>query len=290
MSVLEHPLSASDAMPDAVVRPLVREDLPAVRALVDADPVAHVFLDSRLRSADPWRIGGDVLVYERDGAVRSAVYVGANLVPLATDAASRLAFAQRLGGQPRRCSSMVGHAEEILDIWRWLEPRWGAAREVRESQPLMSIDTAPLVSPDPRVRNVEHHELDVLLPACIDMFTEEIGVSPVAGGAASGYRARVAEIVAARRAFAIVDDDGIVFKAEVGLVSAHACQVQGVWVRPALRGRGVAAPAMAAVVEMARERIAPVVSLYVNGFNTPARKAYMRVGFRQTATFATVLF
>ena len=47
---------------------------------------------------------------------------------------------------------------------------------------------------------------------------------------------------------------------------------------------------MAAVVELVRRDIAPVVALYVNEYNLPARRVYERVGFRQTATFATVMF
>ena len=47
---------------------------------------------------------------------------------------------------------------------------------------------------------------------------------------------------------------------------------------------------MAAVVRDALRRVAPTVSLYVNDFNTPARRAYARTGFRQVGTFATVLF
>jgi predicted GNAT family acetyltransferase len=47
---------------------------------------------------------------------------------------------------------------------------------------------------------------------------------------------------------------------------------------------------MAAVVTEALRSIAPVVSLYVNDFNLPARAAYRRAGFTQTATFASVLF
>ena len=33
-----------------------------------------------------------------------------------------------------------------------------------------------------------------------------------------------------------------------------------------------------------------VSSLYVNGFNHPARRAYEKVGFTQIASFATILF
>jgi uncharacterized protein len=66
--------------------------------------------------------------------------------------------------------------------------------------------------------------------------------------------------------------------------------VQGVWVPPELRGRGLAAPGMAAVVELAREAVAPVVSLYVNEYNEAARATYRRVGFTDVGAFMSVLF
>jgi predicted GNAT family acetyltransferase len=68
------------------------------------------------------------------------------------------------------------------------------------------------------------------------------------------------------------------------------CQVQGVWVRPRSRGQGLAAPGMAAVVVEAARSIAPLVSLYVNDFNTPARAAYRRAGFTEAGQLMSVLF
>ncbi|MBW8766593.1 MAG: GNAT family N-acetyltransferase [Geodermatophilales bacterium] len=79
-------------------------------------------------------------------------------------------------------------------------------------------------------------------------------------------------------------------EAEIGAVSRAVCQVQGVWVAPAYRGRGIGTAGTAAVVEYARAAIAPVVSLYVNDFNAPARAAYRRVGFREVGRYASVLF
>jgi hypothetical protein len=66
--------------------------------------------------------------------------------------------------------------------------------------------------------------------------------------------------------------------------------VQGVWVRPEYRGRGIAAPGMAAVVNQSRETISPIVSLYVNDFNAPGRATYKRAGFHEVGEFMSVLF
>jgi predicted GNAT family acetyltransferase len=137
---------------------------------------------------------------------------------------------------------------------------------------------------------VQPHEIEVLLPACVAMFTEEVGVSPLVGDGGGLYRARVEELVALGRAFARIEDGAVLFKAEIGAATSEVCQVQGVWVHPSLRGRGVGAAGTAGVVALARQDVAPVVSLYVNDFNLAARGAYERVGFRQVGTFASVLF
>jgi predicted GNAT family acetyltransferase len=47
---------------------------------------------------------------------------------------------------------------------------------------------------------------------------------------------------------------------------------------------------MATVVDIALREVAPTVALYVNAHNIGARTAYERVGFRQSATFSTIMF
>ena len=274
------------------VRQLTSSDLAAAERLLRSDPVMNCFIDARVRWAglDPWRLGGDIWGYFDDDHLASLVYVGANLVPVGTTPASRAAFADRLRPMPRRCSSFVGPAEEVLDLWRLLEPAWGPAREVRADQPLMTMDQDSKLDVDPFVRVARIEDLDLVVPACIEMFTEEVGVSPVRGGAGTAYRARIEELVRAGRSFVRIVDGRIQFKAEVGAATPEVCQVQGVWVAPELRGRGLAEPAMASVVALTRATIAPVVSLYVNAFNTAALRTYAAVGFRRCGQFATVLF
>jgi predicted GNAT family acetyltransferase len=260
--------------------------------LCDRDPVVNVFISSRVREAglDPARLGGQLWGYQSGGQLGSLCYAGANLVPVAATPPAITAFAGRARLLGRRCSSIVGPAQDVLSLWEMLRPYWGRPREIRPTQPVMAISGPPQVVPDARVRRVRPDELDILLPASVAMFTEEVGVSPVGADGGSAYRARVNELIGLGRAFARIEDGQVVFKAEIGSVTPLACQVQGVWVRPELRGRGLAEAGMAAVVEEALRNVAPVVSLYVNDFNRPARAAYRRVGFTDTATFASVLF
>jgi len=62
-----------------------------------------------------------------------------------------------------------------------------------------------------------------------------------------------------------------------------------VYVDHELRGHGLGLRGMAAVVAATLRDWAPVVSLYVNADNLPARRVYERVGFTRTGSFATVL-
>jgi predicted GNAT family acetyltransferase len=276
----------------ASLRLLTDHDRDEVLALCDRDPVTNVFVSSRIRSTslDPSRLGGQLWGYTEGSQLTAVCYSGANLVPVGAGPDAIAAFASRARLQGRRCSSIVGPAEAVSHLWSLLSPSWGRPREVRPVQPLMAISGPSPVAPDPMVRLVRAHELEVLLPSCIAMFTEEVGVSPIGGDGGAAYRARMADLIGAGRSFARIEPDGhVTFKAEIGAVTPHACQVQGVWVPPEDRGRGHAVRGMAAVVQAALA-LAPVVTLYVNDFNTPARAAYLHAGFTQVGTFMSVLF
>ena len=274
------------------LRVLRDDDLAQVRELLARDPVADVFVASRVEAVglDPARIGGEMWGHVVDGRLEALCHSGANLVPAQAGPEAVVAFAERARRVGRRCASIVGERSSVAAMWQLLEPVWGPARDVRACQPLMAIDTDPAIEPDPLVRRVRPDEIDLLLPACVAMFTEEVGVSPVSADGGALYRSRVAELVRGGRAFARIEDGRVVFKAEIGSVTAAACQVQGVWVPPDLRGQGLSAPGMAAVVVAARRHLAPSVSLYVNDYNTAARSTYRRVGFTDRGTFMSVLF
>lgn len=274
------------------VRMLGKHDFPAAKALLDADPVRNVFVASRIQALgfDPYRLGAQLWGYFNDESLESVCYAGANLIPVCATPAAARAFADRAAGQARMCSSIVGPEEAVDLLWQRLRGVWSAARDVRTSQPLMVTTSPPGVPGDPAVRRVTLPELNILMPAAVQMYTEEVGVSPIGRDGGAGYRGRVLEIIRAGHSFARIENGEVVFKAEVGAATPRACQIQGVWVAPHMRGRGLGTAGMATVVSEVLRSVAPVVSLYVNSHNTAARRAYERVGFTRAGSFMSVLF
>ncbi|GAA1758636.1 GNAT family N-acetyltransferase [Luedemannella helvata] len=266
-------------------------DRAAVERLLDEEPYAAAQVAERIASGGIgwWRADARIYGYGSRRQLESLCWIGANLIPVRANPAAVAAFADLARRSPRTCSSLVGDADAVLELWRRLENSWGPAREVRACQPLLATSAPASVAPDPGVRLVRPEEIDVLFPASVAMYTEEVGVSPLLGNGERDYRERVMELVRGRRAYARIIDGRVVFKAELAVVTRHTAQVQGVWVAPELRGQGLATAGMAAVIADSLRRVAPSVSLYVNDYNFAARQVYARCGFRQAGTFATVL-
>jgi predicted GNAT family acetyltransferase len=267
-------------------------DLPEVTGLLARDPVVNVIADYRARTTQmqPRWLNGEMWGYYEDDRLLSVCHSAANLIPAMATGAALREFSERAAAQGRRCSTLLGRAEDVEVMWARLREEWPEPREHRRGQPHLEIDHPPLVAPDPAVRVATMDQIDLVYPAAVAMHTEEVGVSPEEHGGAGLYRARVAQLISRGWSFVRVEGGRVVFKAEVAAATPHACQVQGVYVVPDRRGEGLGTAGVAAVVDLALRHVAPVVALYVNEHNVAARRAYERAGFRQTATFTTIMF
>ena len=267
-------------------------DLPEFLELTARDPVVNAFAEYRARNTrlEPRLLAGEMWGRYDGGRLVAACHIGANLVPVECTPEDARAFAERALTRPRSIVTIVGPQDQVWPMWDVLATSWGPSRETRWDQPHLEIAGPPAVAPDPAVRRTTPDDFDVLYPACVAMYTEEVGIDPESGGGGPIYRSRVRQLIGLGWSFARIEDGRVVFKAEVAHATAQAAQVQGVWVAPDRRGQGLAAQGMAAVVAAVRREIAPVTSLYVNVWNEPARRAYARVGFEQTGIFAPIMF
>ena len=259
-------------------------------ALIDADPIVNAVADLRIRHGRIPGPGTVLGVRGGDRRLRAAAIDAGNLLPIGGGPAEWTVLGRHLRTESRPCSSIVGRRDAVAALWTQLARSWGTPRAVREVQPMLIVDRLrrPLAR-DLRVRPMRTADLDRYLPAAAAMFEEELGLAPLRGASASDYRRRVAGLIAHERAFGVVQDGVVVFKADLGTVTARTCQIQGVWVHPDLRGQGIATAAMAQVLGHALD-MAPTASLYVNDFNEPARRLYARLGMTEIAQVSTILF
>jgi len=272
---------------------LTEADRPALKVLLDAAPLDTLFLASRVErfGLDAQSLGCPVIGVKRGGNLVAAVHAGANLMAVG-DPDALPEVIERLG--PRiRTQSILGPAYMVERVYNGLVRRWGtswaAVRELRAHQPLMVYragDAIPVV-PDPRVRVMAPDDLDIYYSAAVTMYTEEVGTSPF--DASDSYRQYVRYLISNSRAFGASDGYRVWYKTDVGATSGGVCQVQGVWLDPALRGHGMAEPLMAAALQLIAPRW-PTVSLYVNDYNARARHMYDRLGLSVAGEFATVLY
>ena len=272
------------------VRALTTADRDQALEVCARDTRTNVFVAARILDGGLATSPGAMLGYAEGSGLDAICWASANLVPVGCDGQALAAFAGKMRRWRHHCSSVFGPADMVLPLWEALRPSWGRPRAVRTRQPVLATagPLPPGTQCDPAVRRARFDEVDLVMPAAAAMFTEEIGYPPYRGSGQL-YRQGIASLIRAGHTFVRVDDGEVVFKADVGSVALGVAQVQGVWVAPRWRGQGLAGPAMAAVVEQIRAEIAPVVTLYVNDFNTPARATYARVGFTEIGSFATIL-
>jgi uncharacterized protein len=292
VSSLLHPKGAR-ARP---VEVLGDADLGALNRLLDADPHGNVVLAARLEQTGaiaPTQLGGAVLaIRDTRDRLAAAIFNGGSLLPLGGSAVDLKVLGDAVVRRRRVCSSIVGREDAVRALWDVLSAQWGPARLIRAHQPLLATNSVPQVPTAgfPPVRAMTDADLDAYMIAAVAMFREELDLPPLRPPIVDEYRRRVAGLIRARRAFGVVDKQGdVVFKADIGSVSRRTCQLQGVWTRPDLRGRGLATAALAEVLACGLE-LAPSVSLYVNDFNEPALRLYERLGMDRIGTFTTILF
>lgn len=271
---------------------LTVDDRDAALELCAQDPAANVYVASRILDGAMGLGSTAVTGYFEGDQLRSMIWTIANVVPVATDERSRAALVDRVRKVRRRCASFLGPQDQVMGLWRATAPDFATPRAVRATQPLLGTRVPPSalgVELDHRVRPGLESEAAMVLPAAEHMFTEEIGYPPYQGSP-TFYLDTLRSLLRRNRTYVVVEHGEVIFKADVGSVAIGCAQIQGVWLHPRLRGRRLAAPLMAAVVEQTMAEHAPFVTLYVNDFNAAALATYRRVGMEQIGTFSTVLF
>jgi RimJ/RimL family protein N-acetyltransferase len=257
-----------------VIEP-TREQIFAFCAL---EPVERVFLhDVAAR-----QIGRFLAMVDDDGALTALSHLGTNVVPSGEGCAVFGGAAGRA-----RARMIIGEETAVAELWSTAAHLLPAPREDRPGQPVYAISEPPTPG-ESGLRAATVDDLERLLPACAAAHQEELGIDPLLHEA-EGFRWRTRDQIDRASSWLWLEDDVILFKAEVSAWSPDACQIAQVWVDPEARRQGYASRGMRDLCQLLLETT-PTVTLFVRRENTAAIALYESIGMERALTYRSILF
>jgi uncharacterized protein len=243
-----------------------------------------------------------LIMFDLAAATRNALYMAldendnvkgvayfARQVALSADSAEAVEAFARIGATHRGEKMIVGPRPETAAYWALVRDKHEPPRVVRERQFVMMLDRSMLKPYDHRVvaRRARIDEWPAVADNSASMIAAELEYDPMRSSPefTSNVRAMID-----RGLWWVGESLGrLCFFCNVGPWSPQTAQLQGIWVPPELRGKGLATSALGAVCDRLLE-VSPTLSLYVNDFNERAIALYDRVGFKTVSEFQTLLF
>lgn len=195
------------------------------------------------------------------------------------------AFA-RLAQDCRTAHMLLGEQEQVETFWDYYGDGGQAARrycrellfelrwpvEVREAAAGLRLATLD--------------DLELVVPAHAQSAFDESGIDPLKENP-EAFRKRCARRIEQGQTWVLVEEGRLMFKAEVLTDTPEVVYLEGVWVAPAERGKGVG---LRCLSELSRDLLSRTrsVCLLVNERFQAAQSFYKKVGYKFTSHYDTI--
>ncbi len=272
-----------EVFPPANVRELDELDYQQALALLAAHPIQGVHLESLINDhglTSP-ALRGRFFGYFENDQLTGIALIGHQIMFCAPDAAipqlARAAAASNI-----RTAVIFGSAQQVEMFWQHYAAEGRELKMQRDfywyvcEAPVQPIRQFQLVQ-----ATAEH--LEAVLEAQASTFIEATGNDPRQTDP-EGFRRRTLERIERGRTWIKLENDTVVFKAELQSVTPDVIYLEGIWTRLEYRNRGIAKEC---VVELTHRRLRQqqVLCLAVEPDEQAAMRIYQHAGFHHQTDY-----
>lgn len=189
----------------------------------------------------------------------------------------------------QKCSSahmILGEQERVEEFWSYYQAGGQQMRlACRESlfELRLPIKTE---QETPGLRLATLDELELIVPIQAKMAEEESGINPLDRDA-EGFRQRCRRRIEQGRTWVLVDNNELLFKADLISHTEEVIYLEGIWTNEKLRGTGLGVGCMSQLTAELLQRTKAII-LLVDERNMRAQTFYRKCGFRFLTTYDTI--
>jgi ribosomal protein S18 acetylase RimI-like enzyme len=222
---------------------------------------------------------------DAEGQLEGVALVGhATLMETVSDRA--LASLAQVAQQCPNTHLIMGEKERVAEFWVHYA---SAGRQQRLACREWLFELNWAVSPREAVSNLRPatpRELELVMPVQAELAFAESGVNPLDVDP-KGFRQRCLRRIEQERTWVVVEDDHLLFKADVISKTASVVYLEGIWLREDQQSNGSSVQLMNELTHRLFTD-ATSICLLVNENNKRAQSFYRKCGFRFRATYETI--
>ena len=273
---------------ELTILPLREEEEAEALEFLAARPIHTVFMAGFIRDngiISPFNRGTFYGCRDHHGRLEGVALIGhATLVEARTDAAM-YAFA-RLAQVDARAHIIMGEETKIETFWQHYaesgrEPRMICRDLLMEQR--WPVENFPDVL---ALRQATLEDLGHVISAHAAIAFEEYGVNPLENDPI-GFRIRTARRIEQGRVWVLIENDNLIFKADIVSDTPEVIYLEGVYVNPNERGKGYGSRCLMKMGRVLLSR-AISISLLVNERNEAALALYRKAGYQLRSYYHTI--
>jgi predicted GNAT family acetyltransferase len=271
-----------------VIAQLTASDVAEVNAFLNIRPVHTVVMASFIRD------NGIVSELNRGtfygyrngrGDLEGVALLGHSTLIESRSEEAMLAFANKAKTERVSINLIMSEHEDALKFWQYYagasEPRLTCTELLFETSFPMLVRVCDL-----DITLAAHDQIEQIAEAHAEVAFLETGVDPMVRDR-KGFLERVARRIEMGRTFVVFDGDKLLFKADIIAEADGIVYLEGIYVAPDARGKGIGSKCLSRLTRMLLDR-ADKICMLSNARFESAHKSFENAGYRVTGRCTTL--